>query len=391
MHRPFTDGNLMDAKIAKKGTAMLSVKALTKAYGPQGAVSKLGRHLAIKGITFDVKRGELFTLLGPSGCGKSTTLRAIAGLEDPNSGHISVAGRVLFDDQSKVNLPANRRELGMIFQSYAIWPHMTVFQNVSFPLEVMVGAKRPSRTEIRDRVEQVLNVVDLISYQDRSATKLSGGQQQRLAVARAMITKPELMLLDEPLSNLDAKLRETMRLEFKRMHKDLNITSIYVTHDQDEALAMSDRIAVMNEGEIIQVGSPEEIYNQPANEFVAQFVGISNIIRDVPVSRERGCVVLMTSHGTLRVPVTSALPSGNSVTISIRPENITLSEGAAGSEGADWSGRIAASSYHGDCLEYLVISRNRSLRVRSHPSARFAVGSVVRLEVAPDVVTIVPG
>src|SRR5919204_3616144 len=236
---------------------MLKVEGLFTEYpNERGQVVK-----AAQDVTFTVEEGRLFTLLGPSGCGKTTTLRSIAGLERPRAGEISVNDRVVFSSSKGVFVAPNRRGFGMVFQSYAIWPHMTVFENAAFPLEV--GEKRRPRAEIRDKVMRVLTAVQLDHLADREATKLSGGQQQRLALARALVMEPQLLLLDEPLSNLDAKLRESMRFELKRMQRELGLTAIYVTHDQSEALALSSRIAVMNAGKIVQIGKPREVYERP--------------------------------------------------------------------------------------------------------------------------------
>src|SRR5512132_3497553 len=231
---------------------------------------------AAQDVSFTVAEGRLFTLLGPSGCGKTTTLRSIAGLERPRAGEISVNGRVVYSSSKGVFVTPNRRGFGMVFQSYAIWPHMNVFQNAAFPLEV--GDKRYSRKEIRDKVMRVLSAVQLDHLADREATKLSGGQQQRLALARALVMEPALLLLDEPLSNLDAKLRERMRFELKRLQRELGITTVYVTHDQSEALALSHSIAVMNAGRIEQLGTPREVYERPRNQFVADFIGSTNFV-----------------------------------------------------------------------------------------------------------------
>jgi iron(III) transport system ATP-binding protein len=227
---------------------VLSIENLAKSYGSdrkagrarrsQGTERPRPRVFAVSDVTFEVQAGELFTLLGPSGCGKTTTLRSVAGLEQPDSGSISLEDTVLFDGARGINVPTNRRGLGMVFQSYAIWPHMSVFENVTFPLRAMPRRSRPAKAEISERVQRVLEVTDLAAYSDRPATMLSGGQQQRLALARAMVTAPPLMLLDEPLSNLDAKLRESMRFEIKRLQRELGLTSIYVTHDQTEALML---------------------------------------------------------------------------------------------------------------------------------------------------------
>src|SRR3954468_20307026 len=251
---------------------MLSVQGLFTEYpNDRGEVVK-----AAQDVTFTVEEGHLFTLLGPSGCGKTTTLRSIAGLERPKAGEISVKGRVVYSSRQGVFIAPNRRGFGMVFQSYAIWPHMNVFQNAAFPLQV--GDRRYSRAQVRDHVMRVLTAVQLDHLADREATMLSGGQQQRLALARALVMEPALLLLDEPLSNLDAKLREKMRFELKRLQRELKITTVYVTHDQTEALALSHEIAVMSEGRIQQIGSPREIYDRPINSFVADFVGSTNFL-----------------------------------------------------------------------------------------------------------------
>src|SRR5438552_818905 len=252
--------------------AMLSVKELYTEYA-----SDRGPPVrAAQNVSFEVPEGKLFTLLGPSGCGKSTTLRSIAGLELPRSGEISVSSLVAYSGSKGVFIPANRRGFGMVFQSYAIWPHMDVFRNAAFPL--MVGRKKYTRSQIEEKVMRVLKAVGLDHLAEREATKLSGGQQQRLALARALVMEPALLLLDEPLSNLDAKLRERMRFELKRLQRELKITTVYVTHDQSEALALSHQIAVMNEGRIQQIGKPRDVYERPANQFVADFVGNTNFI-----------------------------------------------------------------------------------------------------------------
>src|SRR3982751_4171498 len=259
---------------------MLSVKGLYTEYpNDRGQIVK-----AAQNVTFDVPEGKLFTLLGPSGCGKTTTLRSIAGLEHPVSGEIAVNGQLVYSAKQGVFVAPNKRNFGMVFQSYAIWPHMTVFQNAAFPLEV--GKKRYSRKEIEDKVNRVLHAVDLDKFAGREATKLSGCQQQRLALARALVMEPKLLLLDDPLSNLDAKLRERMRFELKRLQRELGITTVYVTHDQSEALALSHQIAVMRDGRIEQVGRPRDVYEKPNSRFVADFIGTSNFIDGVVEAKE---------------------------------------------------------------------------------------------------------
>ncbi len=250
---------------------MIEVKSLVKIYedGDNAGVK------AVNDISFNVEEGRFYTLLGPSGCGKTTTLRCIAGLEKANGGEILVAGKKVFSALDGTFVPAYRRPIGMVFQSYAIWPHMTVFENVAFPLRV--GKQRFSNADDSERKSAAaLAQVELGGYEERMATQLSGGQQQRLALARALVREPQVLLLDEPLSNLDAKLRERMRFELRELQRRLRITTLYVTHDQIEALSMSNVIAVMNSGVIVQEGAPRDIYLQPKTKFVANFIGSTN-------------------------------------------------------------------------------------------------------------------
>ncbi|HXE18595.1 MAG TPA: ABC transporter ATP-binding protein, partial [Castellaniella sp.] len=230
---------------------------------------------AVDDVSLSVGRGELVTLLGPSGCGKTTTLRSVAGLEDPTGGSIALKGMLVYSASERRNMPVEKRGVSMVFQSYAIWPHMTVFDNVAYGLRV----RRMSANDIRSNVMRVLDLVQMRNFADRPASKLSGGQQQRVAVARAIAFSPEVLLFDEPLSNLDAKLRVSMRVELRELQKGLGITALYVTHDQEEALAISDRVIVMNAGRIEQIGTPEDIYRNPRTLFVADFVGNANVIR----------------------------------------------------------------------------------------------------------------
>ncbi|MGW9026453.1 ABC transporter ATP-binding protein [Streptomyces sp. NPDC055722] len=372
---------------------MLTVESLKKSYDDtSGRRSDAGtRVFAVGGVDFEVHDGELFTLLGPSGCGKTTTLRSVAGLERPTEGRVTLGGRVLFDSKHGVNMRANQRGLGMVFQSYAIWPHMSVFKNVSFPLEVMPRAKRPGRKEIEDRVGQVLEVTELGAYAARAATKLSGGQQQRLALARALVTRPELMLLDEPLSNLDAKLRETMRFELKRLQRELNLTAIYVTHDQSEALVMSNRIAVMNQGRIEQIGKPREIYTKPATRFVAEFIGTSNFIEAKVVSVSGGEVQVDAQQGRLVAQGVEAPPAvGDTVLISIRPECVDLSRERRGDVPNEWSGTVLTRAFMGDVVDHIVGVGDLEVRNRSNPNLSIPPGTEVHFSVAPDKVTLVP-
>src|SRR5690242_18704974 len=253
---------------------MLQVENLHKEFAAAGGA----RVAAVQNVSLSVPEGKLLTLLGPSGCGKATTLRCIAGLERPDSGHIAIGGKTVFDSKEGVLVGPAERGIGMVFQSYAIWPHMSVFENVAFPLRVS-RVRRYGKAEIAVKVKAALETVRLGGFGDRRATQLSGGQQQRLALARGLVAEPRLILLDEPLSNLDAKLREQMRFELKRLQMKLGLTAVYVTHDQSEALALSDEIAVFNQGRVVQRGTPLDIYRNPNCEFVADFVGSTNFLR----------------------------------------------------------------------------------------------------------------
>jgi iron(III) transport system ATP-binding protein len=352
------------------------------------------RVFAVDDVSFEVQQGEMFTLLGPSGCGKTTTLRSIAGLERPDSGRISVGGRVLFHAGSGtpgVNVPANERGLGMVFQSYAIWPHMTVFDNVGFPLQVRKRAERPNKAEIADRVGRVLEVMELGHLADRQATKLSGGQQQRLALARAIVTQPPLLLLDEPLSNLDAKLRESLRFELKRLQRELGITSIYVTHDQVEALALSSHIAVMRQGKVVQLGKPREIYTNPNSRFVAEFIGTSNFLNGTIAGHDGDCVTVDTSEGRLRVRSATAVPVGSEAIVSIRPEAVEISlTGSDGTAANEWTGEVVNRAFLGDSVDHVVKVGKAEVRNRSNPHVSIEPGTTVHLRMDPDQLSLVP-
>src|SRR3978361_2014736 len=237
-----------------------------------GLTVRYNEVVAVGGISFAIQPGELVTLLGPSGCGKTTTLRAVAGLEDPAEGTIRLGGETVYSSAQRRNVPSEKRGLSMVFQSYAIWPHMTVFDNVAYGLNV----RKLPRAEVVESVRRVLDMVQMTRFSDRPASRLSGGQQQRIALARAIAFSPTVLLFDEPLSNLDAKLRTEMRVEIRELQRRLDITSLYVTHDQEEALAISDRVIVMNHGRIEQIGSSETIYNRPRSLFVADFLGGAN-------------------------------------------------------------------------------------------------------------------
>lgn len=308
-----------------------------------------GDFVAVSGVNLQIKEGEFVTLLGPSGCGKTTTLRMVAGLEQNTGGRISIGNAVVSDAARGIFVPAERRALGMVFQSYAIWPHMTVFDNVAYPLQV----RRVQRNEIRNRVMAALKLVEMEKFSDRPAPALSGGQQQRVAIARALVFEPALLLLDEPLSNLDARLRIQMGSEFRALQKRLGITSLYVTHDQEEAMTLSDRVVVMQAGKVLQVGPPEEIYQRPQSRAVATFFGSPNLMQATVIacSRLGEDNFELSVHGDgwqgmCHAGEASAL--GASVTVMVRPENVRLAdEVPSDGEGIVLPGRVVQASFHG--------------------------------------------
>ena len=307
---------------------------------------RYGSVLAVDDISFRVRAGEQLTLLGPSGCGKTTTLRAIAGLERPSAGTIRIGGRAVYSSADGIDIPAERRGLSMVFQSYAIWPHMTVFDNVAYGLRV----RRKSRQEIRDKVRQALDLVQMGAYAARRASQLSGGQQQRVALARAFVFSPSVLLFDEPLSNLDAKLRGDMRIELRELQHRLGITSVYVTHDLEEALAMSDQIIVMRGGGIEQIGSPSDIYNWPRSAFVADFIGSSNLIggRLRPDLAGDGLIALETSSGHVIHGVALDRAIGPNPTFSVRTVHLRLSVARPPGTRNVWPVKVRHCVFQGD-------------------------------------------
>jgi iron(III) transport system ATP-binding protein len=342
----------------------------------------------IRDASFALEAGTFFTLLGPSGCGKTTTLRCIAGLETPDDGIIAVDDRRLFDAKARVNVPVEERAIGMVFQSYAIWPHMTVAENVAFPLTV---AKRSKRAEITAAVRRALAVVDLDGFQERSATRLSGGQQQRVALARAIVHEPGLLLLDEPLSNLDAQLRDDMRGELKRLQSKIGITTVYVTHDQSEALALSDRIAVIDRGRISQIGSPQDIYYRPANPFVARFVGATNLLpgRLLTASEGRGQVEVLDGR-RIRCVVPQPIDDP-AMSVSIRPESIRLAPQPATGDDNCLAGRISGVTFLGATRRVDVMSDGVALQVATAADLPLPADGQVWLLFAPERAVALPG
>jgi len=328
---------------------------------------EFGETVAVRDFTVTVEDGEFVTILGPSGCGKTTTLRLVAGFIPPTAGRVTIGERVVSDAERGIFVPPEQRGVGMVFQSYAVWPHMTVFNNVAYPLKI----KKLPKAEIRRQVEEVLALVKMAELAERYPHQLSGGQQQRVALARALVMNPEVLLLDEPLSNLDAKLREEMRLELKDLQRQTGVTIIFVTHDQLEAMVMSDRVVVMHEGAIQQIGTPAEIYRQPANRFVADFIGVANFIE--VEQRDRGVVPLDTPDVLLPLSPPPGLDA-TKLSLMVRPEEVRLTR-----EAGQVKARIERKMFLGEVIEYIVALGGQTLRVRTAPDEDFGVGEEVYL------------
>jgi iron(III) transport system ATP-binding protein len=357
--------------------AEVRLEDVGKAYGPLWA---------LRGVNLHIQRGEFFTFLGPSGCGKTTLLRIIAGFVHADK------GTVYLDGKPVNHVPPWQRNVGLVFQNYALWPHMTVFENVAFGLR----ERKAARHEINQRVMDALRQVDLQGTESRRPSQLSGGQQQRVALARTLVTQPRLLLLDEPLSNLDAKLRIDMRIELLKLQRDLGLTTIYVTHDQEEALALSTRIAVMNSGRIEQEGAPRQIYEQPASEFVAAFVGQSNLFGGRVLQAKEGLIEIRTDDNLIiwasaRTHVVSPEP-GDDVLLSVRPEAMEV-RATSGSSGANQlMGQVAASAYQGTLVEYEIRLPARTLKTYAiNPKGKtlFQPGQEVSVTFAADDVVLV--
>jgi iron(III) transport system ATP-binding protein len=372
----------LDAHAAAPGATMqrnfVRVEGLRKSFGSTEA---------LKGVGFDVEQGATVSLLGPSGCGKTTVLRSIAGLETPDAGRIRIGEELVYDSGERLNRPPEQRQIGMVFQSYAVWPHMSVAQNVGFPLKI----RRVSAAEIAQRVGKALDLVGLRGLGERPATNLSGGQQQRVALARAIVHEPRLVLFDEPLSNLDARLRHQMRTELKLLQDRLGFTAIYVTHDQEEALALSTRVIVMNHGVVEAMAGPRELFAQPATPFVAHFLGFDNILDGAIESvgargadGATGVGVKLANGALLHCPwrrpeaAAPAMP----VTVAFRSERVSLAPAeAAGGRENTFLGTVSASVYLGLNVDYLVDSGGLTLRVLAPGECPIAAGARVAASV----------
>jgi len=354
----------------------LVLENVTKKFASRGGV---GEVTAVDNVSLSIEKGELVTLLGPSGCGKTTTLRLIAGFEFPTEGRILLDGRPIND------LPPHKRDMSMVFQSYAIFPHLNVFENIAYGLDVQ---RRPT-DEIRRRVERVLELVELTGLENRAPNQLSGGQQQRVALARALVMEPKVLLMDEPLSNLDAKLREQMRAEIRRIQKRLGITSVYVTHDQIEAMTLSDRIVIINNGKVEQIGTPGDVYRKPRTRFVADFIGRANFVQGVVRGQRDGQLVIDALGATLTAPVPDEPRSaGETVTLVVRPEMVEI-----GSPQAQVEGIVRRAAYLGNIVEYDVEVGGQLLALVEHDPRSITVlpeGQIVRLRFLEDCLYVLP-
>ena len=339
---------------------------------------------AVDGVTLEVPHGKILTLLGPSGCGKSTTLRCVAGLERPSDGEIFFDDRVIFSRARRTFTPPERRNVGLVFQSYAIWPHLTVFENVAYSMRV----RRVPRAQIRERVRAALAMVGLSGLEERPAPFLSGGQQQRVALARALVYEPEVLLLDEPLSNLDAKVREQVREDLSALQRRLGITTIYVTHDQLEALALSDVLAVMHQGRVIEAGHPQALYGRPRTRFTASFLGEISYLSGTVASTDGEIVTVSTPSGLLQGRTTDALAPGAPVLVGIRPEHVTLQKAPPPQPANVFEGRTLTLLFEGTRVKHRIAVGEATLL--AYGAAPFPVGERVHAVIDGEQVILLP-
>jgi iron(III) transport system ATP-binding protein len=350
----------------------IRIQGVSKYYFSGGKTIK-----ALDNVDLIIPANQIFTLLGPSGCGKTTLLRCIVGLETPDSGEISIGDEVVWSKEKNINVPTEKRGLGMVFQTYAIWPHMNVFDNVAYPLQI----RNVPRDVIRQRVAKTLGFVHLEGMEKRPATKLSGGQQQRVALARALIAEPKVILFDEPLSNLDAKLREETRKELRSFLGTLKITAVYVTHDRVEALALSDTIAIMREGRIIEMGDPKKIYFDANHRFVADFIGRANLIKARVRAHKGDHTIVDCGLGTIAC-LRRDIPTGSEATLCIRPEFIRIIRGEAGGKNVV-NGRIESLIFIGEAYEVEIRVGDELLLAKIDPDVNLKVGNAVNFSLDP--------
>ena len=350
--------------------AILKVNNLSKSFGNVKAIQE---------ISFEATEGKVLSLLGPSGCGKTTTLRCIAGFENPDAGEISL------DDRRITHIPPEKRGIGMVFQNYALWPHMTVYGNLAFGLQI----RKVPKPEINKRIKKILSMVQLEGYENRYPRQMSGGQQQRIAMARALVFEPDIMLLDEPLSNLDAQLREEMRFEFSELQKKLGITAVYVTHDQAEALVLSDKIVILDQGKIVQSGTPKEIFSHPRNKFVAGFIAVTSFMDGKVDSlvEEQKKVVVKTDDGLTIQGNNNNLSVGQRVSVAIRMNAVYFVQDEDEIEKNSvnlFNGKIIQSSYLGNIVDYKISVGNWVVRTNTEVKNNFKVGDEVKFYLHPE-------
>ncbi|MCX7155695.1 MAG: ABC transporter ATP-binding protein [Rhodocyclales bacterium] len=351
----------------------IRIRGVSKYYYSDGKTIK-----ALDDVNLTIPSNKIFTLLGPSGSGKTTLLRCIVGLETPDTGEISIGDDVVWSKDKNISVPPEKRGLGMVFQTYAIWPHMNVFDNVAYPLQV----RKLPKDEIRQRVAETLRFVQMEGFERRPATKLSGGQQQRVALARALVAEPRVILFDEPLSNLDAKLREETRKELRAFLGKLQITAVYVTHDRVEALALSDSIAVMRAGQIVEIGTPQKIYFDADHRFVADFIGRANLVKATVRAEEGGCTVVDCGLGRI-VCQHRDIPVGSEATLCIRPEFIRIVSGEAPAGSNLVNGRIESLVFVGEAYEVEIGVGAEHLLARIDPDAHLVEGDAVSFTLNP--------
>ena len=345
-------------------------------------IKRFGNVEAIAGVDIHIPEGKIVTLLGPSGCGKTTTLRCLAGFENPDEGQIWIGDQLIFDSKQKINLSPQKRGMGMVFQSYAVWPHMSVFENIAFPLRI----RKVSRNEIDGKVMRAMQMVGIEELKDRLPSEISGGQQQRVAFARAIVYEPSVLLLDEPLSNLDAKLREAMRFEILELQRKLGITTVFVTHDQEEAMVLSDEVLVMEFGKVIQRGDPEAIYFDPSNEFVADFIGKINFLNGTVTQLEESSSIVTIDDNGFQTEIHSTRTNyakGQKVLASIRPENVEIHTSKPEQELNTWPARLIRKNFLGGMFDMAVGVQDKELRARTPFRVEAKSGSDVFIHIPP--------
>jgi iron(III) transport system ATP-binding protein len=345
-------------------------------------IKRFGKVTAIDGVDIHIPEGKIFTLLGPSGCGKTTTLRCLAGFENADEGKIWIGDQLIFDSRQKINISPQKRGMGMVFQSYAVWPHMSVFENIAFPLRI----RKAPRGKINEQVARALSMVGIEELKDRLPSEISGGQQQRVAFARAIVYEPAVLLLDEPLSNLDAKLREQMRFEILELQRKIGVTTVYVTHDQEEAMVLSDEVLVMDFGKVIQRGDPEEIYFDPTNEFVADFIGKINFLNGTVANQKEDISVVGINDEGFRSEVHSTRTNyskGQKVLVSIRPENIQIHTSKPDQEINTWPAKLIRKNFLGGLFDMVVEVKGKELRARTPFKVEATSGSEIFIHIPP--------